>query len=39
MVQVPILLTTLMVGPFGLLLWLIVREPATRRSSMWSRAR
>lgn len=29
-VQAPILLATFMVGPFGLLIWLIVREPRAR---------
>lgn len=31
LVQAPILLATLMAGPLGLLIWLIVREPAARR--------
>ena len=30
--QVPILVLTFLSGPIGLLLWLIVREPAARRS-------
>ncbi|MBA4747779.1 MAG: DUF4281 domain-containing protein [Sphingopyxis sp.] len=29
--QVPILLATLMAGPVGLLIWLVLREPAARR--------
>jgi hypothetical protein len=32
-VQAPILFATFMAGPLGLLLWLIVRETAARRSS------
>ena len=32
LVQAPILLATLMAGPLGLLVWLIVREPAARKS-------
>jgi hypothetical protein len=39
LVQAPILFATFMAGPLGLLVWLIVREPAARRSSMRSRAR
>ncbi len=35
-VQVPILLATLMAGPLGLLIWLIVREPAARANGRWS---
>jgi glycine dehydrogenase subunit 2 len=31
--QVPVLFTTLMAGPVGLLIWLIVREPAARRAA------
>jgi hypothetical protein len=31
--QVPILFVTLMAGPVGLLIWLIVREPAARRTA------
>ena len=31
--QVPILLLTLIAGPVGLLLWLIIREPAARRAA------
>ncbi len=31
--QVPILLATFMFGPVGLLLWLIAREPAARRTA------
>ncbi len=30
-VQAPVLLATFLVGPVGLLIWLIVREPAARR--------
>lgn len=30
-IQAPILFATLMAGPLGLLIWLIVREPAARR--------
>jgi hypothetical protein len=33
LVQAPILFATFMAGPLGLLIWLIVREPAARRSS------
>ncbi|MAY20835.1 MAG: hypothetical protein CL955_09475 [Erythrobacteraceae bacterium] len=36
LVQAPILLATFLAGPLGLLLWLIVREPAARRSGRWS---
>jgi hypothetical protein len=36
-VQAPILFATFMAGPFGLLLWLIVREPAARRASVETR--
>lgn len=35
-VQAPILLATFLAGPLGLLVWLIVREPAARRSGRWS---
>lgn len=35
-VQAPILLFTFMLGPIGLLIWLIVREPAARRQGRWS---
>lgn len=31
--QVPILLLTLLAGPVGLLIWLIMREPAARRAA------
>lgn len=31
-VQAPILFATFMAGPLGLLLWLIIREPAARRT-------
>ena len=30
-IQAPVLLATFLVGPVGLLVWLIVREPAARR--------
>ena len=36
-VQAPILFATFMAGPFGLLLWLIVREPAAREGSVEAR--
>ena len=32
LLQAPILLATFMAGPLGLLIWLIIREPAARRS-------
>lgn len=38
-VQAPILFATYMAGPFGLLIWLAVREPAARRSSKQGGAR
>lgn len=38
LVQTPILLATFLAGPIGLLLWLIVREPAARRGG-WQSAR
>ena len=31
--QVPILFATLMAGPIGLLIWLVIREPAARRAA------
>lgn len=31
--QVPILFVTLMAGPVGLLIWVIIREPAARRAA------
>lgn len=34
-IQAPILVLTLMAGPAGLLLWLILREPAARRQGRW----
>jgi len=37
LVQAPILFATFMAGPLGLLLWLIVREPAARRVSVEAR--
>jgi hypothetical protein len=39
LVQAPILFATFMAGPLGLLIWLIAREPATRRSSKQGSAR
>lgn len=33
MVQAPILLLTFVAGPLGLLLWLVIREPAARRAN------
>lgn len=33
LVQAPVLLATFLAGPFGLLIWLVLREPAARRSS------
>lgn len=33
LVQLPILFFTLMAGPFGLFLWMIIREPAARRAA------
>lgn len=38
LVQTPILLATFLAGPIGLLIWLIVREPAARRRG-WQSAR
>ena len=31
--QAPVLLLTFVAGPFGLLVWLIIREPAARRAN------
>lgn len=31
--QAPVLLLTFLAGPFGLLLWLVIREPAARRAN------
>lgn len=31
--QAPVLLLTLVAGPLGLLLWLVIREPAARRAN------
>ena len=31
--QVPVLLLTFVAGPFGLLVWLVIREPAARRAN------
>lgn len=36
LVQAPILLATFLAGPLGLIVWLIVREPAARRLGRWS---
>lgn len=36
--QIPILFLTLMVGPVGLLIWLIVREPRARAAARAGRA-
>jgi hypothetical protein len=33
LVQAPILVATFMAGPLGLLLWLVVREPAARQAA------
>lgn len=33
LIQIPVLFFTLMLGPLGLALWLIIREPAARRMS------
>lgn len=33
LLQAPLLLLTLLAGPAGLLLWLVVREPAARRAA------
>ncbi len=35
-VQAPILFSTLMAGPLGLFVWLVVREPAARRQGRWT---
>ncbi|MEP3050506.1 MAG: ABA4-like family protein [Erythrobacter sp.] len=35
-VQAPVLLATLMAGPLGLAVWLIVREPRARAKGRWS---
>ena len=35
-VQAPVLLATFLAGPVGLLVWLVVREPAARRLGRWS---
>jgi hypothetical protein len=34
-IQAPILAVTFLAGPLGLIVWLIVREPAARRSGRW----
>ncbi|MGY6552663.1 MAG: ABA4-like family protein [Erythrobacter sp.] len=36
LVQAPILLATFMAGPLGLLIWLIIREPAARKQGRFS---
>ncbi|MFW5634645.1 MAG: ABA4-like family protein [Erythrobacter sp.] len=36
LVQAPILLATFMAGPLGLLIWLVVREPAARKTGRFS---
>ncbi|MEQ8410981.1 MAG: ABA4-like family protein [Erythrobacter sp.] len=36
LVQAPILLATFIAGPLGLLVWLIVREPAARKTGRFS---
>jgi len=36
--QAPILFATFMVGPVGLFIWLIIREPAARRAAKEARA-
>jgi hypothetical protein len=33
LIQVPVLFATYMAGPLGLLIWLVVREPAARRAA------
>lgn len=33
LLQAPVLLLTCVAGPFGLLVWLIIREPAARRAN------
>lgn len=35
-IQAPILLATFIAGPFGLLIWLIIREPAARKQGRFS---
>lgn len=35
-IQAPILLATFMAGPLGLLIWLIIREPAARKQGRFS---
>jgi hypothetical protein len=35
-VQAPILFSTFMAGPFGLLIWLVVREKRARAQGRWS---
>ncbi|MEL6878740.1 MAG: ABA4-like family protein [Pseudomonadota bacterium] len=35
-IQAPILLATLMAGPMGLLVWILVREPRARSAGRWS---
>jgi hypothetical protein len=36
LIQGPILLATFMAGPLGLLVWLIIREPAARKQGRFS---
>lgn len=36
LIQAPILLATFMAGPLGLLIWLILREPAARKQGRFS---
>ena len=36
LVQAPILLATFVAGPLGLLIWLVVREPAARKTGRFS---
>ncbi|MEP1423035.1 MAG: ABA4-like family protein [Erythrobacter sp.] len=35
-IQAPILILTFLVGPVGLFVWLIIREPAARRQGRWN---
>jgi hypothetical protein len=35
-VQAPILFATLMAGPLGLFVWLVLREPDARRTGRWT---
>lgn len=36
LVQIPVLLATLMAGPLGLLIWMIIREKRAREQGRWS---